>query len=592
MGVMGSRSMGSGSKGLGFRLVFPNEHVFPQRFMMQRYVEDPSIDIPFIFDIDGRTLELDLVKNDVAFNNLDDDDVVRVCLLLALDYVFMGQEIKHVLLKPIVNLVDILSEWDKFLWGEYMWREFHKRVYNVVAKHREYHLKMLGNNPRYVANYALYGFVFPLKIWGLETFSNSIHWWRKDENAIPRGVTTPNPATRGSSSSRSVHTCVRKEVRREVHVRTEVHSFVEEEVCTQSVDKEDVPDIVVLEKNIKEQQMQIADMQRLDHNVDNNVDHNVDNNVDHNVDHIVGDKVVLDKIFKEQQLQILDMQRRLLSLEHITKTQNNGLSEPDHNVDHLDKVVQVGGLNHQSTEGANHCMYSKHLDKNWNDVSENHHVDDLDHQSVEGVSQVTSVNKELFTSPNDPGFSQANSVFGYVDVDNMDKDGCITDVKTVARPFLRQRRLDNACDLTRSPNAPKRSVSVPEEIMSLFRDKKKMEMQWTYPWLDDGYRIQMDFWERLVGRSASKRGWLADDHIDIWIEYLWHFRQPNDDWAMASPYLSDMLSRYELPLYYADGIKYGVPWFASGVEKVYFPVKEAHKLNIRKTLVDHNPNIS
>nr|GEU93114.1 hypothetical protein [Tanacetum cinerariifolium] len=138
---------------------------------------------------------------------------------------------------------------------------------------------MLGNNPRYVANYALYGFVFPLK------------------------VTTPNPATRGSSSSRSVHTCVRKEVRREVHVHTEVHSFVEEEVCTQSVDKDDVPEIVVLEKNVKEQQMQIADMQRrllsLEdiikqlNNVPSKVDHNVDNNVDHNFDHIVRDRVDL-----------------------------------------------------------------------------------------------------------------------------------------------------------------------------------------------------------------------------------------------------------------------------------------------------------
>ncbi|GKE03491.1 phospholipase-like protein, partial [Tanacetum coccineum] len=393
---------------LNIQTTLHDNHLLNFLLQHQRYVEDPSIDIPFIFDIDGRTLELgrqdfclitgfrfgkisldpkekdrsqfrervfpetpnlngqlllDLVKNDVAFNNLDDDDVVRVCLLLALDYVFMGQEIKHVLLKPIVNLVDNLSEWDKFPWGEYMWREFHKRVYNVVAKHREYHLKMLGNNPRYVANYALYGFVFPLKIWGLETFSNSIHWWRKDENAIPRGVawsnglnleyftkvTTPNPvlrsATRGSSSSRSFHTCVRTEVRREVHVRTEVHSFVEEEVCTQSVDKEDVPEIVVLEKNVKEQQMQIVDMQRRLLSLEditkrlNNGPSQVDHNVDNNVDHIVGDRVVLDKIFKEQQLQILDMQRRLLSLEHITKTQNNGLSEPDHNVDHLDKVL-------------------------------------------------------------------------------------------------------------------------------------------------------------------------------------------------------------------------------------------------------------
>ncbi|GKA80965.1 phospholipase-like protein, partial [Tanacetum coccineum] len=453
-------------------------------FMMQRYVEDPSIDIPFIFDINGRTLELgrqdfclitrfrfgkislhpkekdrsqfrervfpetpnlngqlllDLVKNDVAFNNLD-DDVVRVCLLLALDYTFMGQEIKHVLLKPIVNLVDNLSEWDKFPWGEYMWREFHKRVYNVVAKHREYHLKMLGNNPIYVANYALYGFVFSLK--GLETFSNSIHWGRKDENVIPRGVAwsnglkfeksnykmmfySPNASFQklAPTSIEMNEPWLKSKVHREVHVRTEVHSFVEEEVCTQSVDKEDMPEIFVLEKNVKEQQMQIVDMQRrllsLDDitkqlkNGPSKVDHNVDNNVDHKVDHIVRDRV----------------------------NGNGSVS------------VQVGGVDHQSTEGASHCMYSEHLDKNWNDVSENHPIDGLDHQSVEAVSQVTNLAEEsksaaidglislqshdiysqpflspskvtelineLFTLPNDPGFSQANPVFGCVDVDNM-----------------------------------------------------------------------------------------------------------------------------------------------------------------------------
>nr|GEV19869.1 phospholipase-like protein [Tanacetum cinerariifolium] len=482
MGGMGSMSMGSGSKGLGFRLVFPNEHVFLQWFMMQRlvldttlhdnhllnfllqhqrYVEDPTIDIPFIFDIDRRTLELgrqdfclitgfrfgkisldpkekyrsqfrecvfsetpnsngplllDLVNNDVEFNNLDDDDVVHVYLLLALDYVFMGQEIKHLLLKAIVNLADNLSEWDKFPWGEYMWREFHKRVYNVVAKHREYHLKMLGTNPRYVANYALYGFVFPLKLQGVVVVPVVfILVFRK--RFVMRYMFVPR-----------------------------FIAFVGKEVCTKSVDKDDVPEIVVLEKNVKEQQMQnvickdvyfhLRILQKRLNNRPSKVNHNVDNNVDH----IVGDRVVLDKIFKEQQLQILDMQRRLLSLEHITKTQTNGLSEPDHNVDHLDKVTGMEALVFKLVVLTTSQWKGPAI--NWNDVSENHPVDGLNHQSMEGVSQVTSVNKvtelinELFTSPNDPGFSLVNFVFGYVDVDNMDKDGCITDVKTMARPFL------------------------------------------------------------------------------------------------------------------------------------------------------------
>nr|GEU68947.1 ulp1 protease family, C-terminal catalytic domain-containing protein [Tanacetum cinerariifolium] len=49
-----------------------------------------------------------------------------------------------------------------------------------------------------------------------------------------------------------------------------------------------------------------------------------------------------------------------------------------------------------------------------------------------------------------------------------------------------------------------------------------------------------------------------------------HNREPNADRAMAIPYLCDMLSRFQFPLYYADG----VPWFVNNVQKVYFPINE------------------
>ncbi|GJZ54616.1 hypothetical protein Tco_0609501, partial [Tanacetum coccineum] len=63
---------------------------------------------------------------------------------------------------------------------------------DTYLNRRKYHLDKLASNSKYEANYVFYGFVFPLKIWGLKTFSNSIHWWRKDENVIPRGVAWSN----------------------------------------------------------------------------------------------------------------------------------------------------------------------------------------------------------------------------------------------------------------------------------------------------------------------------------------------------------------------------------------------------------------
>ncbi|GJT35571.1 phospholipase-like protein [Tanacetum coccineum] len=262
----------------------------------KRYVKDPSTDIPFIFDIGQHTLEfgkwdfclvadfrfgkvcLDhlskgrsgfrdrvfpgvarvkgielnkLLHSQTDFNNLLDDDVVRVCLLLALDFVFMGFELRHVISNQMLNLVNDFSAWDDFHWGHYIWEEFHKK-----------------------------GFVFALKIWLLETFPTSKTWWFKEQNVIPRLSTlTPssdemnkpwwksslkyfhNVSNASTSShapsnkkksrfkrkvvSREVHVCievsrevhVRTDVSREVHVHTDVHHYVDEGLSVQDLVK-------------------------------------------------------------------------------------------------------------------------------------------------------------------------------------------------------------------------------------------------------------------------------------------------------------------------------------------------------------------
>ncbi|GKA32441.1 clavaminate synthase-like protein [Tanacetum coccineum] len=144
-----------------------------------RNVKDPSTDIPFIFDIGPNTIEFErrefclvtgflfgdcsldhlkgvnscfrervfpekssvkgldlnkLLNNHTEFNKLLNDDVVRVCLLLALDFVFMGFVLRHVIANELFRLVDDLSALNDFPWGGYMWKELHKRVYNNDSK--------------------------------------------------------------------------------------------------------------------------------------------------------------------------------------------------------------------------------------------------------------------------------------------------------------------------------------------------------------------------------------------------------------------------------------------------------------------------
>ncbi|GJX92734.1 hypothetical protein Tco_0347320 [Tanacetum coccineum] len=282
---------------------------------------------------------------------------------------------------------------------------------------------------------------------------------------------------------------------------------------------------------------------------------------------------------------IVDLQRRLLSLEEITKQLKTGPS----NVDHHDKTgnrsehVPFGGFDHQSMEGVSQCMNVDEPYKNWNDVSDNFHVDGLDHQSVEGVRELIN---DIFDTPSigpdsiqDVCVSElmdvdqpSLNVLDDVHIDSVVKDADKSDAKTVEVPLPLQKFPSKAC-LSPYMQPPSTEVKCRKRRreMKLKRVSKRLiktvfgsdgnEIQ-LLPWKEDLTRSPTAQKNReLVDRSHTKRGWLSSDQ----------FRDPNDDWAMTSPYLSDMLLRFEYPLYYVNGVKYGVPWFAINVEKVYFP---------------------
>ncbi|PWA37926.1 phospholipase-like protein [Artemisia annua] len=126
---------------------------------------------------------------DQQFKLLSEPDALRVCLLLAADFCFMGQEIRHMIVKEFLALIDDLDAWNAFPWGEHMWQEFHDRNYMLVSSKRDEYMKgYVMKGSAYQAVYNLWGFAFALKVLVLETFPQSKLWWEKDENAFPQGV--------------------------------------------------------------------------------------------------------------------------------------------------------------------------------------------------------------------------------------------------------------------------------------------------------------------------------------------------------------------------------------------------------------------
>nr|GEW83247.1 putative reverse transcriptase domain-containing protein [Tanacetum cinerariifolium] len=62
------------------------------------------------------------------------------------------------------------------------------------------------------------------------------------------------------------------------------------------------------------------------------------------------------------------------------------------------------------------------------------------------------------------------------------------------------------------------------------------------------------------------------EHIDLWVDLMWCFRQPDTDWAMVSTHFLPCTLGGNMIDCYSNGVRYPVKW--RDVEKVYFPINE------------------
>lgn len=124
------------------------DRVFPEK--IGRYVK--SIDL------------LSVIEDEERFTKLSDEDSIRVCLLLSLEVIFMGRELGSIVDDVLLRMVDDLEAWNKFPWGEHIWRELYAAIRNVNSKHNVEHHKALDKVP----SYSLSGFLLSFKV---STFS-------------------------------------------------------------------------------------------------------------------------------------------------------------------------------------------------------------------------------------------------------------------------------------------------------------------------------------------------------------------------------------------------------------------------------------
>ncbi|PWA62563.1 Disease resistance protein [Artemisia annua] len=136
-----------------------------------------------------------VLKEDTLWSKISDEDAVRVCLLIVAEIIFMGQKPVSYIPAHILTLVEDFHAWNAYPWGEYMWRCFYTKLENVAPKHYHIYYKKKMETapkketaPKTIATYNVFGFVWALKIWILESFPYSRNWWNKDPDKMPRGI--------------------------------------------------------------------------------------------------------------------------------------------------------------------------------------------------------------------------------------------------------------------------------------------------------------------------------------------------------------------------------------------------------------------
>nr|GEV38449.1 hypothetical protein [Tanacetum cinerariifolium] len=122
------------------------------------------------------------------FCKLSDDDAICLCLLLALEVIFMGRLLTFNVDDTLYSLVENIEAWNSFLWGEHLWCHLYDEINNLKERHGNEHYYGLFNDRNYVPTYTLFGFVFAFLIWILETFKRCESWWIKDLKVIPRAL--------------------------------------------------------------------------------------------------------------------------------------------------------------------------------------------------------------------------------------------------------------------------------------------------------------------------------------------------------------------------------------------------------------------
>ncbi|KAK9070365.1 hypothetical protein SSX86_010767 [Deinandra increscens subsp. villosa] len=124
---------------------------------------------------------------------LSDEDTVRVCLLCLVEIGFKGSQDTCKIDEVLLELVERFEDWNIYEWGEYLWDLTYPKVKNILSRKKAARAERekarkgkahVGNKEVPVFQYSAAGFLYPLKMWILETFPELLR--RRERDYVPK----------------------------------------------------------------------------------------------------------------------------------------------------------------------------------------------------------------------------------------------------------------------------------------------------------------------------------------------------------------------------------------------------------------------
>ncbi|PWA37409.1 phospholipase-like protein [Artemisia annua] len=554
---------------------------------------------------------LSLIEDDEAFSKISDEDAIRACLLLALEVTFMGRELISVVADPLVRMVDSIETWNDFPWGEHIWRMLYDIwILEASMQSGRWWTKAPDVLPRAVAwtkkvpfeANVYFGDLFPKGEKSLyelypsraERSVKFFNWYvprpapvaevglveeyfRKRSEARKKMVAEDaEEAAENRSNLRTVSIMERVEIMQEMcgsllklpaeveSLKGRVHRL--ESVIHIMTRKRRAGDTVQNGKKVEQKCLPDSKKGRLD--CESNVPTDVANEYCTNLN---------DDFLDLFDAPIQKTQKYVVRHHHEPWQKAFGSGLQDVKVEALsdDDVEQDEWVIFDDCEKvAKHDAEVRRL----GDVrDETSRVRQEDEKKFVGGGVIKLPHVKL-------GFNRyraKNREYKYVLRPSLKEDVMPKHViptletlkshKNIRDPFMIEMCRDVKPwteDLNRSHNSI--------DTIIIDRDFEEfINSSWSprckFPWCSD-IVVDCIFRESLAGLDNNRSGWLRDEHIDLWVMYMWHFRPNNADWSMVSCYFLTILLQGSMPLFYATNEVYDYAW--ADVVRVFIPINE------------------